>query len=100
MSLSEKQTIELESLLKDIENVIDPCVKELLKQSEAMGIYNDFWERALGIPQNDSDEWRILDRIHKSTSAWWEESLSGYVLKKDCEHFSKIRAALKTTLGK
>lgn len=98
MSLSEHQIIEFESLLEDLETAMARCYKELLTQSEAMRIYNDFWQRALGITKKDSDEWRTLDRIHKNTSAWWEGSLSGYVLKKDCEHFAKLRTTLKQLL--
>ena len=74
MSLSEEQIVEIESLLNDIETTIDRCHKELLKQSEAAKSHNDFWERALQIPENDSDEWRTLDRIHKSAIDWWQVS--------------------------
>ncbi len=98
MSLSEKQIIELESLLEDLETEMERCFKERLKQSEAIRIYNDFWQRASKIPEIDSDEWRTLDRIRKSTSAWWKESFSDYVVKKDCEHFVKFRDALKRLL--
>lgn len=97
MSLSEKQIIELESLLENLESTTDRCLKGLLKQSEAAQRHSDLWKQALRIPAADSDEWRILDRKQRSTTAYWEESLSGYVAK-DCGNFAGLRAILKQLL--
>ena len=98
MSLSEEQIVEFEFLLNHIESTMDRCHKELLKLSEAMQSYNDSWEQALRIPADDSDEWRTLDRIHRSTTAYWDISISGYVVSKNCDHFAKLRATLKQLL--
>lgn len=99
MSLVEDQVVKLEAVLMEVEELLARCEKQLLRTDEAQQRYRVCWERARAATTLESDEWRILDRMHAGANAWWPVTSPGsYVAPGDCGDFAKLRATLKRLL--
>lgn len=99
MSLAEDQVAKLEAVLMEVEELLARCEQQLLRTDEAQQKYRVCWERARAATSLESDEWRILDRMHAGANTWWTVTSPGsYVEPSDCGELAKLRTTLKRLL--
>lgn len=76
----------LENVLEGLEIAVDRCRRKLLRIEEAQDIITEADRKLEELLPVDSTAFRIYDRSKRERTLWWENTMSRYVDRGDCEN--------------
>lgn len=85
--MTENATIAaLENVLEGLEIAVDRCRRKLLRVEEAKKVITEADCKLEELLPADCTAFRIYDRSKRGRTLWWEDTMSGYVDRRDCEN--------------
>lgn len=77
------------------------CIKGTLRLDEVKDIVNSLWSELYSAFQEDSEEWRIVDKARKEHADWWRvPTMSNYVKPDDAHNVNVIIQTIEIITGK
>ncbi|MCG8064883.1 MAG: hypothetical protein N0C89_12155 [Candidatus Thiodiazotropha endolucinida] len=77
------------------------CINGTLHIEEVKDIVNNLWSELYSSFQEDSEEWRIVDKARKEHTDWWSvPTMSNYVKPDDAHNINVIIQTIEIITGK
>jgi hypothetical protein len=96
---TESTIAELEAELEKLETLAENCERQILLIKEAQVALSTTQSRVTSLLDKDSIAFRIFDRMTRERTQWWENTMSGYVSRKDCSHIKSWIQILDATIN-